>query len=197
VPGTIDNDIHGTDVTIGADTAVNTALEAIDKIRDTATSMERIFVVEVMGRDSGFIALQFALAGGAEDVLIPERAFDLPRMCREIKEGNARGKVSWIIVVAEGAASASDITRQITNITSLETRVAVLGHVQRGGAPTARDRNLASLLGAEAVHLLIQGESGQAVGMMSGKINVVKLEVAVASTKVVTEHPYQLIKELI
>jgi len=197
IPGTIDNDIQGTDATIGADTAVNTALEAIDKIRDTATSMDRIFVVEVMGRDSGFIALQVALAGGAEDVLIPERPFDLPGICREIAVGNSRGKVSWIIVVAEGAASAYDIARQITESTSLETWVTVLGHIQRGGNPTARDRNLAGLLGAQAVQLLIQGESGKAVGMIGEKLHIVNLKFAVTGKKVATEHSYQQIKHLI
>jgi len=133
MPGTIDNDLNGTDATIGADTAVNTALEAIDKIRDTVTSMERIFVVEVMGRESGYIAMQVALSGGTEDVLIPERKFDLNRMCHDIVEGNLRGKMSWIIVVAEGAGRADDVARKITDMTSLETRVVVLGHVQRGG----------------------------------------------------------------
>ncbi len=196
VPGTIDNDINGTDATIGSDTAVNTALEAIDKIRDTVTSMERIFVVEVMGRESGFIAIQVGLASGAEDVLIPERKFDLHRMCHDIVEGNLRGKVSWIIVVAEGAAKAEDIARQITDITSLETRVAVLGHVQRGGSPTAKDRILASLLGAEAVRLLMQGESGKAVGMVSDQINVVDLEFAVSKKELKTDNFYNLIKTL-
>ncbi len=197
VPGTIDNDIAGTEVTIGADTAVNTALEAIDKIRDTATSMERIFVVEVMGRDSGFIALQVALAGGAEDVLIPEQPFDLPAMCREIAAGNARGKVSWIVIVAEGAASAYEIARQITEITALEARVAVLGHVQRGGTPTARDRNLAGFLGAEAVSLLIQGQTGKAIGMIAEKLSIVDLEFAVTEKEVDTASSYQLIRKLI
>jgi 6-phosphofructokinase 1 len=158
--------------------------------------MERIFVVEVMGRESGFIAIQVGLASGAEDVLIPERKFDLHRMCHDIVEGNLRGKVSWIIVVAEGAAKAEDIARQITDITSLETRVAVLGHVQRGGSPTAKDRILASLLGAEAVRLLMQGESGKAVGMVSDQINVVDLEFAVSKKELKTDNFYNLIKTL-
>ncbi|MFA5100354.1 MAG: 6-phosphofructokinase [Candidatus Omnitrophota bacterium] len=196
IPGTIDNDINGTDSTIGADTAVNTALEAIDKIRDTVTSMERIFVVEVMGRDSGFIALQVALGGGAEDVLIPERKFDTVRMCHDIVEGNIRGKVSWIVVVAEGVGRADDIARQITDLTSLETRVAVLGHVQRGGVPTAKDRNLASLLGIEAVRLLADGQAGKAVGVISDKINVVDLEFAVTKKESQIDHIYQALKTL-
>lgn len=196
IPGTIDNDINGTDSTIGADTAVNTALEAIDKIRDTVTSMERIFVVEVMGRDSGHIALQVALAGGAEDVLVPEHKFDMVRMCHDIVEGNIRGKVSWIVVVAEGAGRADDIAKQITDLTSLETRVAVLGHVQRGGVPTAKDRNLASLLGIEAVRLLADGQSGKAVGVISDKINVVDLEFALAKKESQIENIYRALKTL-
>jgi 6-phosphofructokinase 1 len=196
IPGTIDNDINGTDSTIGSDTAVNTALEAIDKIRDTATSMERIFVVEVMGRDSGFIALQAALGGGTEDVLVPERKFDLNIMCHEIVEGNLRGKISWIIVVAEGKAKAEDIAKQITDYTTLETRVVVLGHTQRGGTPTARDRILAGRLGAKAVELLIKGERGKAVGIISDNINIVDLEYAVSKKECEIDGFYQLIKIL-
>ena len=196
MPGTIDNDINGTDSTIGADTAVNTALEAIDKIRDTVTSMERIFVVEVMGRDSGYIALQVALGGGAEDVLVPERKFDMARMCHDIVEGNIRGKISWIVIVAEGVGRADDIAKQITDFTSLETRVAVLGHVQRGGVPTAKDRNLASLLGIEAVRLLADGESGKAVGVISDKINIVDLEFAVTKKESQIDNIYQALKRL-
>lgn len=196
VPGTIDNDLNGTEATIGSDTAVNTALEAIDKIRDTATSMERIFVVEVMGRESGFIAMQVAIGGGAEDVLVPERRFDIEEMCHDIVEGNIRGKVSWIIIVAEGAAKAEDVAGKITGITSLETRVVVLGHVQRGGTPTAQDRILATRLGAEAVDLLIKGESCKAVGVISDDINVVDLEFAIQKKKLPTDRIYNLIKIL-
>ena len=196
VPGTIDNDINGTDSTIGSDTAVNTALDAIDRIRDTATSMERIFVVEVMGRESGFIALQVAVSGGAEDVLVPERKFDLHSMCHEMVEGNIRGKISWIIIVAEGAASGKDIADKITEMTSLETRVVVLGHVQRGGNPTSRDRILASRLGAEAVELLLKGESGKAVGIISDNINVVDLEFAITKKELKVDNIYNLIKVL-
>jgi len=196
IPGTIDNDLNGTDSTIGSDTAVNTALEAIDKIRDTATSMERIFVVEVMGRESGYIALQVALAGGAEEVLLPERKFDMPIMCHEIVDGNIRGKVSWIIIVAEGAAKGEDIARQITEMTDLEARVVVLGHVQRGGNPTARDRTLGTRLGAEAVKLLMAGETGKAVGMISDNINIVDLEFAVSRKKLEVEAAYRLLKIL-
>jgi len=165
VPATIDNDLNGTDIAIGADTAINTALEATDKIRDTATSMERIFVVEVMGRDSGFIAIHVALAGGAEEVLVPELKYDLEEMCQDIVEGNRKGKISWIIIVAEGAAKADKVAEKITEITGLETRVVVLGHIQRGGNPTARDRILAARLGAAAVDLILNDEFGKAVGV--------------------------------
>lgn len=203
VPGTIDNDLNGTDSTIGSDTAVNTALEAIDKIRDTATSMERIFIVEVMGRESGFIALQVAVGSGAEEVLIPERKFDFQDMCQEIVEGNIRGKISWIIIVAEGtrladgqATNAEEIAKRITEITDLESRVVVLGHVQRGGTPTARDRILAARLGAQAVELLIKGETDKAVGVISDNINVVDLEFAVTKKELKVDSLYQLIKIL-
>jgi len=196
VPCTIDNDVNGTDSTIGSDTAVNTALDAIDKIRDTATSMERIFVVEVMGHESGFIALQVAVGGGAEEVLVPEKKFDFQAMCHEIVNGNIRGKISWIIITAEGAVKAEEIAKQITEITTLETRTAVLGHIQRGGSPTARDRILASQLGAEAVELLIKGQSGKAVGIISDNINVVDLEFAVTKKELKFDSLYNLIKIL-
>ena len=196
VPGTIDNDINGTDSTIGSDTAVNTALEAIDKIRDTATSMERIFVVEVMGRDSGFITMQVALAGGAEDMLVPERKFDLNKMCEDIVKGNKKGKISWIIIVAEGATGAAEIATQISQKTSLESRVVVLGHIQRGGVPTARDRILATRLGVAAVDLLIKEEKGKAVGVISDEIKVVDLEYAVQRKELNIDNFYGLVRIL-
>ena len=196
VPATIDNDLNGTDITIGADTAINTALEAIDKIRDTATSMKRIFVVEVMGRDSGFIAVNVALAGGAEEVLIPESSYDVEEMCQDIVEGNRRGKNSWIIIVAEGAAKAEDVAEKITEITGLETRVTVLGHIQRGGAPTARDRILATRLGATAVNLILNNEFEKAVGIKDNRINAVDLHRAVEEKETVVDPFYRLIRIL-
>lgn len=183
IPASIDNDINGIDVTIGSDTAINTALNAIDNIRDTATSMERIFVVEVMGRESGFIALSVALAGGCEDVIIPEKKFDLKSICDDIVEGNLRGKISWIIVVAEGAGHAEDIAKKITETTDLETRAVVLGHIQRGGRPTAFSRELALNLGRAAVDCLLNAETDKAVGLRDGKITVVDLEFAVTKKK--------------
>jgi len=196
VPATIDNDLNGTDITIGADTAINTALEATDKIRDTATSMERVFVIEVMGRDSGFIAIHVALASGAEEVLVPELSHNLEDMCRDIVEGSRRGKNSWIIIVAEGAARADKVAEKITEMTGLETRVAVLGHIQRGGNPTAQDRILATRLGAAAVDLILNGEFGKAVGIKDGEINVVDLHDAVKGKGAVVEPFYQLTRIL-
>lgn len=197
IPASIDNDINGIDETIGADTAINTALVAIDNIRDTATSMERIFVVEVMGRNSGYIALQVALAGGCEDVIIPERELNLEGMCHGIVEGNIRGKISWIVVVAEGAAKAEDIAQKITEMTSLETRTVVLGHIQRGGRPTAFSRTLALSLGHAAVDCLLRGEQAKAVGIKDSKIVVIDLETAIQKKDLRVEHFYNLVKVLI
>lgn len=179
VPATIDNDIKGTDSTIGSDTAVNTALDAIDKIRDTCSSLERIFVIEVMGRHSGFIALQVGLAGGAEEVILPRERINLNKMCEDITEGHIIGKASWIIIVAEGASRSSGyITNYIKRKTSLDVRLTVLGHIQRGGVPTARDRNLATFLGANAVCTLVKKQHFKAIGMLSDKLNVVDLDFA-------------------
>lgn len=178
LPGTIDNDLHGTDQTIGCKTAVNTALEAIDKIRDTANSMERIFIIEVMGNQSGYIALEVALGSGAEDVIIPEREYNYDVLCQHIVDGNKKGKISWMIVVAEGAAQAPEVAAMISEKTGLETRFVVLGHVQRGGSPLSADRILATRLGAVAVDLLRQGKFGKAVGISRNEINVVDLSQA-------------------
>lgn len=196
VPASIDNDINGIMETIGTDTAVNTALAAIDNIRDTATSLERVFVVEVMGRTCGFIALTVALAGGCEDVIIPENPFDLEKMCHDIVNGNLRGKVSWIIVVAEGAGSAVDIAKKITEITTLETRAVVLGHIQRGGRPTARSREMGLLLGSAAVDCLLQGETDKAVALYCDKIITVDFQKAIQKKQWNVDAMYSLIKIL-
>lgn len=173
IPGTIDNDIPGTEVTLGFDTAVNTVIEAIDKIRDTATSHERIFVVEVMGRHCGDIALWAGLSGGAESILIPEVDFDMKEVTYRLLEGNKRGKKHSIIIVAEGVCPAAEIAQMIKEEAGLETRVTVLGHVQRGGSPTAFDRMLGSRLGAKAVDLLREGQTGKMVGIQRNRIAVV------------------------
>ena len=196
IAASIDNDVNGIDYTIGTDTAVNTALAAIDKIRDTATSMERIFVVEVMGRESGFIALSVALAGGCEDVLIPEREINLSNVCHDIVHGNLVGKMSWIIILAEGAGRADDIAKQITEMTGLETRTVVLGHVQRGGSPTAFSRDLALNLGKAAVDCLVAGKKDIALGIASGKISEVDFEVAIKKKELKIENFYKLVKTL-
>ncbi|MFV8827550.1 6-phosphofructokinase [Alkalihalobacterium sp. APHAB7] len=170
VPGTIDNDIPGTDFTIGFDTALNTIIDAIDKIRDTATSHERTYVVEVMGRDAGDLALWAGLAGGAESIIIPEAPYEMEQIVSRLKRGHQRGKKHSIIIVAEGVGSGIDIGQKIQEATSLETRVTVLGHIQRGGSPTAADRVLASRLGAKAVELLLEGQAGRTVGIQSNKL---------------------------
>ena len=169
VPGTIDNDIPGTENTVGFDTAVNTILEAMNRLRDTATSHERIFVVEVMGRDTGFIALAAGLAGGAESIVVPELACDLDDICRRLLQGIQRRKTHSIILVAEGAAGAREIGSEIERRIGMETRVTVLGHIQRGGSPTAADRLLASRMGAAAVELLFEGRSGMIAGIRGGE----------------------------
>jgi len=196
LPGTIDNDLNGTDQTIGCSTAINTALETIDKIRDTAQSMERVFVVEVMGNKSGYIAMQVALAAGAEDVIIPERKFDYEAMHQAIIEGNMKGKISWIIVVAEGAAKAQVVSETITKETGLETRYVVLGHVQRGGVPSGQDRILSTRLGAAAVDLLLNGYYGKAVGVLQDEINVIDLKDATRRDHAHMDAYYDLLKIL-
>ncbi|MDQ0975566.1 6-phosphofructokinase 1 [Neobacillus niacini] len=170
VPGTIDNDIPGTELTIGFDTALNTVIDALDKIRDTATSHERTFVIEVMGRDAGDIALYAGLAGGAETILIPEEGFDMAEIAERLRKGQERGKKHSIIIVAEGVCNGNEFAQQLKEATNFDTRVSVLGHIQRGGSPTAADRVLASRLGARAVELLIDGKGGRAVGMESNRV---------------------------
>ncbi|MFH1823709.1 MAG: 6-phosphofructokinase [Candidatus Firestonebacteria bacterium] len=170
IPASIDNDLCFTDYTIGFDTAVNTALEAIDKIRDTATSHDRIFIVEVMGRNNGQIALEVALTSGAEGVLIPEIKFDLNKICKTLIKGHQRGKKSSIIIVAEGVAKGIDVAKFIEKKTKLEVRVSILGYVQRGGAPTSFSRALALRLGKIAVELLISGKYSKMVGISGNKI---------------------------
>ncbi len=170
VPGTIDNDIPSTDFTIGFDTALNTVIDAIDKIRDTATSHERTYVIEVMGRDAGDIALWTGLADGAESILIPEVDDSFDDIIERLKRGHDRGKRHSIIIVAEGVGSGFDYGQRIQEATDLETRVTVLGHTQRGGSPTAYDRVLASRLGAKAVDLLIEGKAGRMVGIEKNEL---------------------------
>ncbi|MFD2618059.1 6-phosphofructokinase [Terrilactibacillus laevilacticus] len=170
IPGTIDNDIPGTDWTIGFDTALNTVIDAIDKIRDTATSHDRQFIIEVMGRNAGDIALWSGVADGAESILIPEDTSTIDDVVNRIRQGKNRGKEHSIIIVAEGVGSASEVAAAIKEKTDIDTRVTVLGHIQRGGTPSAFDRVLASRLGAKAVELLIEGQQGRMVGIQDNKI---------------------------
>ncbi|MFY9173875.1 MAG: 6-phosphofructokinase [Peptococcia bacterium] len=178
VPGTIDNDVLGTELSIGFDTVINTVVESINKIRDTATSHERVFVIEVMGRNSGKIALAAGLAGGAESILLPELPLDLPGVVANLKRGLARGKRHSIIIVAEGVGDCNEITRRIQEESGLETRLSILGYIQRGGTPTAQDRILASRMGAKAVELLLAGQSGMMTATQKGKIVPVSLQEA-------------------
>lgn len=196
VPGTIDNDIPGTDFTIGFDTALNTVIDAIDKIRDTATSHERTYVVEVMGRNAGDIALWAGLAGGAETILCPEYDFDMEEMIGKLNRGHERGKKHSIIVVAEGVGSAMEISKQIEAKAGFETRVTVLGHVQRGGSPTASDRVLASRLGARAVELLLEGLGGRAVGIEENKLVDYDIIDALSKKHTIDKKMYDLSEEL-
>ncbi|QAV27503.1 6-phosphofructokinase [Neobacillus thermocopriae] len=196
VPGTIDNDIPGTDFTIGFDTALNTVIDAIDKIRDTATSHERTYVIEVMGRHAGDIALWAGLAGGAESILIPEADYDMDEIVARLKRGHERGKKHSIIIVAEGVGSGVDFGKRIEEATGFETRVTVLGHVQRGGSPTAFDRVLASRLGARAVELLLEGKGGRCVGIQNNHLVDHDIVEALAQKHTVDQKMYQLSKEL-
>lgn len=173
LPGTIDNDIGGTDFTIGYDTALNVACDAIDRLKDTAHSHDRIFFVEIMGRNSGFLAMMSAIAGGAEEALVPETPTDIEKLIEHLRACRARGKTSNIIVVAEGdeAGKAIDIARKVSSESEFkDTRVTVLGHVQRGGSPTAFDRILASRLGVRAVEALRDGEKNKMAGVRDGKV---------------------------
>jgi 6-phosphofructokinase 1 len=192
VPGTIDNDIPGTEQTIGFDTAINTVLEAIDKIRDTATSHERTFIIEVMGRRNGSIALAAGLAGGAESILIPEQPYDYEDICRRLLRGSRRGKVHSIIIVAEGASGGMEVGQRIKERTGFDTKVTILGHLQRGGSPSAFDRILASRLGAKAVELLMAGETRKMVGVKAGRVVGVDIDEALNGTRSVDLALYDL-----
>lgn len=176
VPATIDNDLSFTEQTIGFDTAVNTVVHAINHVRDTASSHDRTFIIEVMGRERGFIALAAGLAGGAESILIPEIPPDMDAVCHRLIQGYKRGKVHSIILVSEGVAKAADVAREIQDRTGLETRTIVLGHVQRGGTPTATDRILGSRMGAKAVELLLAGDHGKMVALWKGEVTAYPYE---------------------
>ncbi len=178
VPGTIDNDLGYTDYTVGAHTSIDTVLDAVDKIRDTVTSMERIYVMEVMGREEPYIAIMAGLAGGAEEVLFPGGVIDLDKIASEIEEGSKKGKKSWILIVSEGVSTSEDITNKLKDKTGYEVRAVTLGHVQRGGAPNAPDRILASRMGAYSIDALIKGHSGAMVSIQGNKLQLVRYDKA-------------------
>ncbi len=196
VPATIDNDIAGIDSTIGFDTALNTVIEAIDKIRDTATSHERTFVIEVMGRNAGDLAMYAGLAAGAESIIIPERKDDFDSVVHRLKRGLERGKKHSIIILAEGVGEGFQYGKKIEEATSYETRVTVLGHIQRGGSPTAQDRVLASRLGAKAVDLIINGEAGKIVGLQNNQLVAQDIDEVLAKKHQLKKDVYQLSQEL-
>ena len=205
IPATIDNDISSTDYAIGFDTACNAVIDAINKIRDTATSHERTYVVEVMGRNSGHIALAAGLAGGAESILIPEVEFDIQQVCERITAGARQGKSHSIVVVAEGAEGAVSpgrggllggcayrIGQQIAGLTGFETRIIVLGHIQRGGAPSVRDRILATTLGAKAIDVLLAGSGSSVVGVFGNEIRVMQFDEALSMKRTINMDYYEL-----
>ncbi|MCW3999186.1 MAG: 6-phosphofructokinase [Candidatus Bathyarchaeota archaeon] len=176
IPATIDNDVYGTDETIGFDTAVNTAVDAIDKIRDTALSHERIFIVEVMGRKRGFLALQVGICIGAEVILIPENPMNACDVVKVMENNAKKGKRAGIIVAAEGFGDSSKLAKELQQQTESEVRLSILGYAQRGGSPTARSRLLASLFAERAVELICQGKGNMAVGLQNGVVSAVELE---------------------
>ncbi len=193
IPGTIDNDLAGTDFCIGYDTAINTVVEAVDKIRDTAASHNRLFFVEVMGRDAGFIALRSGIASGAEAILVPETKTYIPELIAKLQNGIRANKTSGIIIVAEGddGGGAYKVAQKVKEkFNYFDTRVVVLGHIQRGGSPTAMDRVRASRMGHEAVQALIEGRKNEMVGIVKGQITFTPFENA-------TKHHIEINQELL
>ena len=197
VPGTIDLDIACTEYTIGFDTAVNTAMEAIDKVRDTSTSHERCSIIEVMGRGAGYIALWCGIANGAEDILLPEKYdYDEQKLVNNIIEKRKHGKKHHIIVNAEGIGHSASMAKRIEAATGIETRATILGHMQRGGSPTAKDRVYASTMGALAVDLLCEGKTNRVVGYRHGAFVDFDIDEALAMKKEIPEYEYQIAKNL-
>ena len=196
VPATIDNDIAGTGMTIGFDTAINTVLEAVKKIRDTASSHDRLFVIEVMGRKSGFLALEVAVASGAESVLVPERPVDLPRLCDKLHYSRKRGKTHSLIILAEGVMAAHELADQLLDTGGYDSRISVLGHIQRGGSPTAFDAVLASQMGATALQGLAEGQSGVMAAYRRGGMELVPLSLAWEQQKKLNVELLDLVEKL-
>ncbi|MFG6383923.1 MAG: 6-phosphofructokinase [Lachnospiraceae bacterium] len=197
IPGTIDLDIACTEYTIGFDTAVNTAMEAIDKVRDTSTSHERCSIIEVMGRGAGYIALWCGIANGAEDILLPEKYdYDEQKLVNNIIANRKRGKKHHIIINAEGVGHSESMAKRIEAATGLETRATILGHMQRGGSPTCKDRVYASIMGAYAVDLLCQGKSNRVVGYRHGDFVDFDIDEALSMKKEIPEYQFQICKNL-
>ncbi len=197
--GTIDKDISGTDFTIGFDTAVNTAVEAIDKVRDTMDAHDRVFVIEVMGRDAGYIALHSGIATGAENILIPERKTDMNAIIKSLKEKERRKKMVNLIVVAEGDdfGGANEVSKVLQeNLTKADIRVCILGHIQRGGSPSCIDRIIASRMGFHAVESLLEGRHNVFVGIQNNKMNYIPLEQAVKTKGTISEEWLKIVKIL-
>lgn len=196
IPASIDNDIYGTDETIGFDTAMDVAVEAIDKIRDTATSFNRVFLVEIMGREHGFLALAVGLASGAEYILIPEIKYDLNKICAELKKAKEKGKRSEIIIFAEGAGNILEVAKSIERQTGIPARTSSLGYIQRGGAPSAKSRIIGSLFGSCAVNLVRSNENNRLIVLKNGRVAHIPLEAAVAREKQINEEFYTLARHL-
>lgn len=196
IPGTIDLDMPCTEYTIGFDTAVNTGMEAINKIRDTSTSHERCSIVEVMGRHAGFIALWCAITGGAEDVLLPESEYTEDSIIEQILENRAKGKTHNLIIVAEGVGRTSELAERIESITGIETRTSILGYLQRGGSPTAVDRMHASVMGYTAVDAFLKGEMNKVIIYKSGKYACMDVEEALTKKHKFDETLYDMVKIL-
>jgi 6-phosphofructokinase 1 len=192
LPGTIDNDLAYTDYTIGFDTALNTVIDAVNKLRDTSTSHERVSVVEVMGRHCGDLALYAGLAGGAEAIVVPEKGFNQDELCKTILEGKAKGKMHNLILLAEGVGGAEDLAKHIEEVTGLETRATILGHIQRGGSPSATDIVLASKMGAKAVELLLEGKTCRVVGIRNNQIMDMDIDEALAMERKFDEKLYEI-----
>ncbi len=197
IPGTIDNDINGTDFTIGFDTALNTIIESVDKIRDTASSHARTFIIEVMGRNCGDLALWSGLAVGAETIILPETKVDIQDIAEKIQKGIDRGKKHSIIIVAEGCMTGQACAGELTKFINVDARVSVLGHIQRGGSPTGVDRVLASRLGGFAVELLMDGETAKGVGIKDNRLTATDFDTIFNSTEhQINQHMLELTKEL-
>lgn len=197
IPGTIDLDISSTEYTIGFDTAVNTAMEAIDKVKDTSSSHERVSVIEVMGRNAGYIALWCGIANGAEDILLPEKYdFNEQAIIENIIESRKRGKKHHIIISAEGIGHATEMAKRIEEATGIETRATILGHMQRGGSPTAKDRYFASIMGAYAVDVLLAGKSNRVVAYQKGEFVDYDIEEALNMKKGIDEYQFNVARTI-